>query len=114
MADFMSVISYQSSVTIPSGSNTSDTVDFLGSSLVGIIMPAAFTGTSITFQMSDSDTTYCDLYNKDGTQLQATVAPSRAIFFAPGDFIGARWVKFVSNATEGGNRTIKVILREMA
>lgn len=113
MPDFKPLISYQTSLTIPSGSTTSNSVDFLGGSMVGLIMPAAFTGTALNFQMSDSDTTYYTLYNKDGTILQCTVAANRAIFFTPGDFVGARWMKLVSNATEASARTIKLILRNL-
>lgn len=113
MADFIPNTSYQSNVMILAGSNTSDVVDFGGQALIGLIIPPAFTSTSLTFKMSDNNTTFYDLYNKDGNQLKITVAPNRAILFTPGDFIGCRWLQFIGSATESANRAIILILRNL-
>jgi hypothetical protein len=114
LVDYLNNITYETTVTIASGATTSGAVDLLGMVLVGIIMPSAFTGTSITFQASPDNSTFTAVYNSAGTQLTATVSTSRTILFSPGDFVGVRNLKLVSGSTEGGSRIITLILRKLA
>ena len=100
-------------VTISSGQTASSSVDLLGRGLVGMILPAAFTGATITFQMSTDNSTFYAIYNTSNTQLSATVTQGRAYFFTPGDFIAARYLKLVSGSAEGADRTITLIMREL-
>lgn len=103
---------------IPSGSTTSNAVD-LGVSepdggLVGFVMPATFTGASITFQVSVDDNTYQALYNSSNTQISITVSASRTYGFVTdvrSVFAGWRFVKFISASSEGGARTIIPIVK---
>lgn len=113
MPDFIKNISYQSTVTIANGATLSDAVDLSGYVLVGLIIPAAFTGTTITFSMSDDNATFYGINNAGGTALSATVAVSKCILFTPGDFVGIRHLKLTSGSAEAAARTIKLITREL-
>ena len=110
--DYNSKISLQGqNVTISSGGTKSNALDVGGHGLVGMIMPAAFTGTSVTFEGSWDGTNFFPIYNTDGTQFSATVSTSRLIAFAPSDFVSCRLVKIVSSSTEGADRVINLIIR---
>lgn len=98
-------------VTIASGGTTSTVIDLSSLGFVGIIFPAAFTGTAITFQGSVDNSTFTALYNSSNTAYSITVAASRYYMLNPADFMGSRYIKIVSNATEGGTRTLTTITR---
>jgi hypothetical protein len=81
--------------------------------LAGFVLPATFTGTAITFQVSIDDSTYQALYNSN-TQLSLTVAQGRSYGFAADTralLFGWRYVKLVSGSSEGGERSIKLLVR---
>lgn len=100
-------------ITIASGQTTSSALDLQAQGVCGFLMPAAFTGTTITFSGSADDVTYGDLYNTSDTQFSVTVAASRYFCVNPGDFLGVRYLKFVSGSAEGGERTINVMTRSL-
>lgn len=91
--------------TIPSGQTTSEAIDIINCALTGFKVPAAFTGTSISFTASDSP---------DGTFSQITSnGASRTVNVSAGDEVtlnpviyGKRWIKFVSSSAEGASRII--------
>lgn len=99
------------SVTISSGSTTSGAFATEGLGVVALIMPSAFTGTTMSFTGSNDGATYNALYNTSGTALSITVAAGRNILFSPGDLVGIRFIKLVSGSTEGADRSIRVITR---
>jgi len=109
---FNGAVGFQTSTqTISSGQTTSDIVTLNGFGMVGIILPAALTSTSMTFTGSQDGTNFSALYNTSGTQLNITVAASRIILFSPGDFVGVNYLKLVAGSAEGADRTIQVISR---
>lgn len=101
------------SVSIANGATVSSSIDLQGLGLLQIMMPAAFTGTTITFQSSLDDVTYQACYNTAGSALSCTVAASRNILMSPGDLVGIRFLKLVSGSAEGGARTINLQVREL-
>lgn len=107
------ITNYSQSVTIPNGLTTSGTIDMQDLSMVGLIIPAAFTGITMTFLGSPDNVTFYPIYNTSGTQLSITVATSRIISFTPGDFAGMRYVQLVSGSAEAGNRIIQFVLRSL-
>jgi len=113
MSDFYNGrIGFQTqSVTIASGGTTSEVVNLNGFGMVGIILPAALTSTSMTFTGSQDNVTYSALYNVAGTQLAITVATSRIVLFSPGDFVGINYLKLIAGSAEGADRVIQVISR---
>lgn len=103
----------ETTVTIASSGTTSDEADLGGTTLCGLRMPAAFTGTSVRFQRGDAiDGTFRTIYGEDG------VTPASADITAGGDipldyglFYGVRFLKVVSSNTEAAARDIVLISR---
>lgn len=106
-------------VVISSSGTVSAAIDLTDSSgagyaLVAMIMPATFTGTTVSFQGSDDGVTYYAIYNTNNALLSANVTQGRMYLFTPGDFVGIRYLKVVSGSTEGSSRTIKLLTRALA
>ena len=98
-------------LTIANGATVSDIVDVQGHGLVGIIIPAAFTGTTLTFQGSFDNNTFVAMYDSAGTELSVTVSTSRMISFCPSDFVSPRYLKIVSGSAEGAERIVELMFR---
>ena len=96
--------------TIAASSTTSGALACSGFTFCGVQIPAAFTGTTVTFLVSSDGTTFQPLYNAAG-QVSYTVAAGHYIAIDPKDFYGAAYVKIVSNATEASNRALVCSLR---
>lgn len=96
-------------ITIANGQTTSSAVEGRSVSAFGLQMPAAFTGTTITFTVSaDGGTTYQTLYDITNTIVQMTVAASRS-YDLPGELTAWSQWKIVSGSSEGSARTLIVI-----
>lgn len=99
-------------VTILSGATVSNAADFHSTTFSGIVLPAAFTGTALTFQVSPDGVDYQLLYGPTGAAVSLTVAgatPARTYSFTAdvaNELSHWRWVKVVSNAAEGADRLI--------
>lgn len=98
--------------TIGSGTTTSDAIDLQGLLVVQLIMPAALTGTAISFQSSHDNVTFQDCYNDANSLITITVAVNRTYNIDPKDFAGCRYFKIVSNASEAADRAIGIVARE--
>jgi hypothetical protein len=77
-------------------------------------MPATFTGTSVTFETSDSlNGTYAAL--RDGLGNNVTLTVAQALDISTGNIIkhllGVRYIKIVSGSTEGAERVIGLVTR---
>lgn len=97
---------------IANGATTSGAVSLEGVTILGIIMPATFTGTALTFQVCDtSGGTYVALYDSTNAAVSVTVGTSRAYYLDPAIFAAWRFVKVVSGSTEGGARSITLLTR---
>lgn len=97
-------------VTIASGGTASSSIDFRGRAGGGFVVPAAFTGTSITYQVSVDNSNFGALYDQFGAQVvTASVAVSRR-YALPAELYGWPYFKIVSGSAEGGDRTIAVVL----
>lgn len=99
--------------TIAISTTTSGSCDLKGMGLVGFIMPAAFTGTTLTFQGSMDDENFYALYNSDNTAYSITVAVDRFYCLNPQDFLGMRYFKFVSGSSEAAAREIIAVMRSL-
>ena len=109
---FNGAVGFQTqTVTVSSGQTTSDAVNLNGFGMVGLILPAALTSTTMTFTGSQDNVTFTALYNVVATQLAITVAASRIILFSPGDFVGVNFLQLVTGSAEGSDRLIQVISR---
>lgn len=95
------------SAVIPISTATSGAINLGGMSLVGLILPATFTGTTITFTVCDTLAgTYTPLYDASNAAVSMTVAQGRAYAVDPKNFQGIMFMKIVSGSTEGAARTI--------
>jgi hypothetical protein len=98
--------------TIASGQTSSAAIPTSGLSLVGIQMPAAFTGTTVTFLGSLDGTTYQTLKSTtSGTSLSYTVAQGTYVAIDPVPFYGLPYIKIVSGSAEGAARTLAIALK---
>lgn len=101
-------------VTIANGGTESANVNLRGMTLCGMYLPGAFTGTAISFLVSDENGgTYIAVADGAGSDISKTVEASKYIKLDPSDFAGIQFLKIVSNASESGDREIKLALRQV-
>jgi hypothetical protein len=101
-------------VTIASSGTVSTAIQLQANRVpVAITIPAAFSGTSVTFQASFDDATYFPVYD-EGTLYTVNVGTSRHIGLKRVPIDGIRYVKVISTAGGGetASRTIGVISGE--
>lgn len=102
-------------VAILAASTKSAVIDLVGGTLCGLFMPAAFTGTAITFEVSnDVAGTFHPLHDSSGA-VSVTVAQQRAYSVNPITFYGWRYIKIVSNAAANGDagRIVTLAVRDI-
>lgn len=99
--------------TIASGQQESSAIVCGGMALCGILFPAAFTGTALTFEVSDAiDGTFVPLKSTtSGSALSYTVAQGTYAAIDPKDFQGVQFLKVKSGTSEGALRTLKLSLK---
>ena len=95
--------------TIANGQTTSNAIKLMGRSLAALIMPAAFTGTSLTIKASIDGVTYLDAYNTDGNILTISCAANRYICLFTPDFFATEYIKIVSSGAEGAERVVTAV-----
>jgi len=99
-------------VNIANGQTTSTAIDLSGASLVGIQMPAAFTGTSISFQVATSvGGTYQTMIDASGSTISKTISASKYLVIDPAEFAGVQFFKIVSGSSEGASRDLTLVAR---
>lgn len=99
-------------VTISSSGTVSTAIQLQSNRVpVAIQLPAAFTGTSVTFQASFDDATYFPVYD-EATLYTVNVGTSRHIGLKRVPMDGVRFFKVVSTSSEASGRTIGVISGE--
>lgn len=100
-------------VTIPSASTTSDAATISsGTRLVGFVTPAAFTGSNVSFQTSvDAGVSFQPVYNA-GSVYSVAVGTSRFVAIDPDVFIGAGYIKIVSDGSEAAARTVTLVISD--
>lgn len=101
--------------TITSGTALSPAADLDNARLAKIVMPAAWTAASLTFQTSDDGVTYSNLYTAAGVEYTVTAAASTAIVVPIVDWIGTRFVKVRSGTSgspvnQGADRVITLVV----
>lgn len=106
--------SFLSSVTaaIASGQTVSEAVDLAGTTLVGIQLPVALTGTALSFQAATSlGGAYQQMIDGNGNALSKTVSQGKFLTLSPAEFAGVQFLKVVSNASEGASRALELVTR---
>jgi hypothetical protein len=101
--------------TIAINGQTSNAIPLRGRMVVGMRIPSAFTGTTITFTASEVyDGTYAAVYDSDNNQVSVAVGVSRFIGLngAEADAVSAApFVKLVSGSAEAAAREVEVVLK---
>jgi len=107
----MGAIQSQKTATIANGQTVSDAV-YIGDKLpVTLLMPAAFTGATVSFQGSLDGATY-QAVNVGGAAYSETVTASKNVTLDPSVFAGFRYVKVVSASAEAAARSVGVVARK--
>ncbi len=106
-------VSYNLTATIANGQSASAEIDLAGTTLCGLIIPSAITGTAFAIQMADaSGGTFIAVQDGSGSDVSIAVAASKYI---PINNLavtaGLRFIKIVSNGTEAAQRSIKLVTR---
>ena len=102
--------------TIAISQTVSNTIDCRRDQLLAIHMPAAFTGTSITFQASVDGVTFNTVREVGGsaTYTLTNVAASQFIPLNVQVFAAAQYVRIVSGSSEAAARSIICVLRPIS
>ncbi len=102
-------------ITIPISTTTTGALYCNGSVLCGLLLPATFTGATISFLASMDSANFKVLKSStSGTTLTYTVTQDTFSAIDPKDFQGVNWLKIVSASTEGAARDIVCFLRGSA
>lgn len=93
------------SVAIASGAQESAVIDISTWIAGGFVIPAAFTGSSVTFKVSHTQSSQVDLYDQYGNLVTTPITVNRAFPF-PQEAAGFASIVIRSSAAEGAARTI--------
>lgn len=85
--------------TIAASGSVSPSVNMGGRKLIGFMMPAAWTSADITFQGSFDNSTFYDMYDTTGAEIDYQVAASRFIVVNSALWLAPRFVKVRSGTT---------------
>lgn len=104
--------------TISNGQAITASIYLRDQPLVAIQMPASWTAANLTFQGSNDNTNFFDVYNLDGDEYTVTAAASRYIVLSPFEFQWARYIKIRSGTTgtpvnQSADRTIVLVTRRV-
>lgn len=103
---------FDKTITILNTATASSVVECAGLTFCGVKFPAAFTGTTITFQMCDTiGGTYVPVHNAAGTAISYTIAANRYSAIDPKDFYGINFLKIISGSAQAADRTLTVSLK---
>lgn len=98
--------------SIASGQTVSAGVNLNGFTLCGVFLPAAFTGTALSFEASADGVTYVAVKSTtSGTSLSYTVAQGTYVAIDPKDFQGIQYLKLVSGTMEGAGRSLSLAVK---
>lgn len=108
----MGAFQSQKTATIANGETVSDSVYCGDKVAMSLQIPAAITGTAISFQGSHDGVTYLAV-NSGGSAYSETVAASKSVDLDSSKLQGYRHIKLVSNGAEGAERSIGVTCRKL-
>lgn len=95
-------------IDVSADNNDSLGVEAEGMLLCGIQFPAAMTGTAITFDFSLDNSTWVDVKETDGTEVQYSVSAGDVVRVDPSGwaFASNGYLRISSNGTEAADRKI--------
>lgn len=102
-------------VTIASGATISDAAQIEGATLIGLILPAEFDGTTLTFQVSQDNATFVPLSkDTDGAAYSLAAGASKAYSLDPALFLPWAYVKLVAGTAQTGASVVTLLVRPVA
>lgn len=97
-------------IDISESTTVSLAANILGWRVVAVALPAALTGTALTFQIDPGDGTYRAVEDKDGAPITLTVAADKVVMVCddthPDTWLIGENVKVVSGSVEAADRII--------
>ena len=95
-------------IDISADNNDSLGVQAEGMLLCGVQFPAAMTGSAVTFDFALDNSTWADVKETDGTEVQYTVSAGDVVRVDPSGwaFAGNGYLRVSSNGTEAADRKI--------
>lgn len=107
---------FTTTVTIANGQSLSGAVDLSSYTLVGLVMPAAWTAAAITFQGSVDNVNFFDVCDQNAEINVGAAAANKYILLSPATFVGLRYLKIQSGTNavpvnQGQQTTITLVLR---
>lgn len=101
-------------IDISASLTTSSVVDLGSNRIFALHIPAAFTGTAVSFEVApEVDGTYQALYDGGGSEISLTVSQGETIGITGTNaaaLAACRFIKIVSDDNEVADRTIRVLL----
>lgn len=116
-AEFQLTNTRDQAVTIANVASLSGAADLGGTVLVAYEVPASWTAAVITFQTSDDNSNFYNVYKSDGTEYSHTVDSSRRVMVSPAEAASlGRFIKFRSGTSgspvnQSGAKVITLITR---
>lgn len=101
---------------IANGQSLSEAIILDSAGPVRLMMPAAFDGGYVEFQVSADGVTFTDLYDDVGSKVRITAAPATAVRLTPADWLGIYAIKIrsVTGAgaaqAQGAARSIGIVV----
>lgn len=93
--------------TIANNAQDSSAIDMRGYAQGGFVLPAAFTGATVSFKVSADGTTYVAFYDSANALVSITVTQGQGYAFPIGLF-AFPYVKIRSASAEGAARSISI------
>lgn len=99
-------------IDISENATTSTVVETDGLLVSGIIFPASMTGTSVTFEVTSTNSSgnFKALKETDGTAVSYTVSADSHVRVDPSGWAGVGALKIVSGSSEAADRVINIVL----
>jgi|DEB19_MinimDraft_3_1074340.scaffolds.fasta_scaffold00956_13 hypothetical protein len=111
-AEFQGILRVDSIAIILAGATLSNAVDLHGTSLVGISVPSSFSGSQLSIYSAISfDGVYRVVKNINGTAATMTCVANEHIALVPFDLASVRFIKVLSDVSQGGDCEITLITR---
>lgn len=95
-------------ITIPNGTATSGTVNGSPGAAFGLVLPAALTSTTLTFQVSADGTNFQPLYDSSNAAISQTVAQGRSYQLSAALTAWPYW-RVVGGSNEAADRSLIVV-----
>lgn len=101
-------------ITIASGTDTSDEIDAQTQSLVSILLPDTFTGATLTLEGKISrDDSFQTITDTEGASYSIAVGNGNAVPIDPVLTTGFNFIRIVSGGNEAAERSITVGLKKI-